>query len=97
MFKGAKHKEENNLFNRLTNAHKKMLIIAGSYKSFAIPCVSVAIFRGIYFGLFDSAKPLLPLYYKNSFFVNFLLGWVVTVSANLVSYPINIIWRKNII
>jgi len=59
-----------------------------------ISCVGIIIYRGLYFGIFDSVKPALPKEYKDNLFVTFLLGWGVTVGAGLASYPIDTIRRR---
>lgn len=68
--------------------------IAGLYRGFVISCVGIVIYRGLYFGIFDSIKPILPKNLKDSLFANFLLGWGVTVGAGLASYPIDTIRRR---
>merc|ERR1711971_1149281 len=47
----------------------------------------------MYFGLFDTLKPLL-LGDQASVAASFLLGWAVTVTAGLMSYPIGTIRRR---
>jgi solute carrier family 25 (adenine nucleotide translocator) protein 4/5/6/31 len=68
--------------------------IAGLYRGFVISCVGIVIYRGLYFGIFDSIKPILPKSVKDNLFVTFLLGWSVTVGAGLASYPIDTIRRR---
>lgn len=68
--------------------------IAGLYRGFVISCIGIVIYRGLYFGVFDSVKPSIPATMKDSFFVNFALGWTVTVGAGLASYPIDTIRRR---
>jgi len=68
--------------------------VAGLYRGFVISCVGIVIYRGLYFGIFDSVKPMLPKEFKGNLFANFLLGWGVTVGAGLASYPIDTIRRR---
>jgi len=68
--------------------------VAGLYRGFVISCVGIVIYRGLYFGLYDTIKPLLPASIKNDFRVNFAIGWSVTVLAGLASYPIDTIRRR---
>jgi solute carrier family 25 (adenine nucleotide translocator) protein 4/5/6/31 len=68
--------------------------IAGLYRGFVISCIGIVIYRGLYFGIFDSVKPSLPENVKDNLMVNFLLGWSVTVGAGLASYPIDTIRRR---
>ena len=68
--------------------------IKGLYRGFVISCVGIVIYRGLYFGIFDSVKPTLPKSVKDNLLVNFLLGWGVTVGAGLASYPIDTVRRR---
>ena len=68
--------------------------IAGLYRGFVISCVGIVIYRGLYFGIFDTLKPALPANLKGNMMANFLLGWGVTVGAGLASYPIDTIRRR---
>lgn len=84
-------------FTGLVDVYKKTLAsdgIAGLYRGFVISCVGIVIYRGLYFGIFDSVKPTLPSDLKDSLLANFLLGWGVTVGAGLASYPIDTIRRR---
>merc|ERR1719339_782716 len=67
--------------------------IQGLYRGFAISAVGIFIYRGMYFGLFDTLKPLL-LGDNANVSMAFLLGWGVTVTAGLMSYPIDTIRRR---
>jgi solute carrier family 25 (mitochondrial adenine nucleotide translocator), member 4/5/6/31 len=84
-------------FNGLIDVYKKTIAsdgIAGLYRGFVISCVGIVIYRGLYFGIFDSLKPMLPANLEGSLMANFLLGWGVTVGAGLASYPIDTIRRR---
>ena len=84
-------------FTGLVDVYKKTLAsdgIAGLYRGFVISCVGIVIYRGLYFGVYDSLKPMLPGHMKDSLFANFLLGWGVTVGSGLASYPIDTIRRR---
>lgn len=48
----------------------------------------------MYFGLYDSVKPLLPKDLQTSFAANFALGFVVTNAAGVASYPLDTIRRR---
>jgi solute carrier family 25 (adenine nucleotide translocator) protein 4/5/6/31 len=41
------------------------------------------IYIGLYFGMYDSIKPVLPENLKDSFLASFALGWAVTTGAGL--------------
>ena len=67
--------------------------IIGLYRGFVISCVGIFIYRGMYFGLYDSLKPII-LGDSNYIVLNFLLGWGVTITAGLTSYPIDTVRRR---
>lgn len=49
-------------FNGLIDVYKKTLAsdgIAGLYRGFNISCVGIIVYRGLYFGMYDSLKPVL--------------------------------------
>merc|ERR1712014_554255 len=69
--------------------------IAGLYRGFVISCVGIIVYRGCYFGFFDSLKPIvLTGSMADNFFLNFCLGYAVTVAASLASYPLDTIRRR---
>jgi len=83
-------------FNGIIDVYRKTLAtdgIAGLYRGFAISCVGIVVYRGFYFGLYDTLRPLL-LGENAGVWVSFLLGWAVTVTAGLASYPIDTIRRR---
>jgi len=85
-------------FNGLIDVYTKTLKsdgIAGLYRGFNISCVGIIVYRGLYFGLFDSLKPVVlqgPL--SDSFIAAFFLGWGVTIGAGLASYPLDTVRRR---
>jgi solute carrier family 25 (adenine nucleotide translocator) protein 4/5/6/31 len=84
-------------FNGLIDVYKKTLAtdgITGLYRGFNISCVGIIVYRGLYFGLFDSIKPMLPGDLKNNMAASFFLGWAITILAGLASYPIDTIRRR---
>ena len=84
-------------FTGLIDVYKQTIAtdgLAGLYRGFVISCVGIIIYRGLYFGIYDSLKPLLPGDLKDNLGVNFLLGWGVTVGSGLASYPIDTIRRR---
>jgi len=83
-------------FNGLIDVYKKTLAsdgVAGLYRGFVISCVGIIVYRGCYFGFYDTLKPML-LSKDAGLFSSFLLGYGVTVSAGLVSYPVDTIRRR---
>ena len=86
----AKGKGGERQFNGLIDVYTKTPKsdgIQGLYRGFAISAVGIFIYRGMYFGLFDTLKPLL-LGDQANVTMSFLLGWAVTITAGLMSYPI---------
>jgi solute carrier family 25 (adenine nucleotide translocator) protein 4/5/6/31 len=85
-------------FNGLLDVYKKTLAtdgVAGLYRGFNISCVGIIVYRGLYFGMYDSLKPVvLTGNMKDSFIGSFLLGWSITIGAGLASYPIDTIRRR---
>jgi len=85
-------------FNGLIDVYRKTLKsdgIAGLYRGFVISCVGIVIYRGLYFGMYDSLKPVvLTGSMKDSFIGSFFLGWCITIGAGLASYPIDTIRRR---
>jgi len=94
--KSAKHGGQKQ-FNGLIDVYRQTIAkdgVAGLYRGFVISFVGIFIYRGLYFGMFDSCKPLLPDQYRDNLFANFLLGYTVTVLAGLASYPIDTVRRR---
>jgi len=84
-------------FNGLVDVYKKTIAtdgVAGLYRGFVISCVGIIVYRGLYFGMYDSLKPLLPSNLRDSFLATFLLGWGITIGAGLASYPIDTVRRR---
>merc|ERR1711913_8917 len=83
-------------FNGLIDVYAKTLKsdgIQGLYRGFAISAVGIFIYRGMYFGLYDTLKPLI-LGADAGVTLSFFLGWAVTVTAGLMSYPIDTVRRR---
>ena len=94
--KSAKNGGVMRTYNGLIDVYKKTLAtdgIAGLYRGFVVSCVGIAIYRGCYFGLYDTLRPILfapdagitPL---------FLFGYGVTVASGFISYPVDTIRRR---
>merc|ERR1719219_1089321 len=92
----AKGKGGERQFNGLLDVYTKTLKsdgIQGLYRGFTISAVGIFVYRGMYFGLYDSLKPIL-IGDGGSVFLSFFLGWAVTVCSGLMSYPIDTIRRR---
>merc|ERR1712055_187747 len=89
-------KGEERQFNGLVDVYKKTLKsdgIQGLYRGFVISCVGIIVYRGCYFGFYDTLKPIL-LGDDAGLLASFMLGYVVTITSGLVSYPIDTIRRR---
>jgi solute carrier family 25 (adenine nucleotide translocator) protein 4/5/6/31 len=83
-------------FNGLIDVYAKTFKtdgLAGLYRGFVVSCVGIVVYRGCYFGFYDTLKPIL-MGDSNSFFLSFALGWVVTIAAGLASYPLDTVRRR---
>ena len=85
-------------FNGLIDVYKKTLKsdgIVGLYRGFGPSVLGIVVYRGLYFGVYDSVKPLVlvgPL--EGNFLASFLLGWTVTTGAGVASYPLDTVRRR---
>jgi len=92
----AKGKDGKRQYNGLIDVFRKTMAtdgIRGIYKGFVISAVGIFVYRGLYFGLYDTLKPLF-LGENPSAFMSFFLGWAVTIVSGLASYPIDTIRRR---
>merc|ERR1712042_304442 len=83
-------------YSGLIDVYKKTLAsdgIQGLYRGFVISCVGIIVYRGCYFGFYDSLKPML-LGEDAGVLASFLLGYAVTVTSGLISYPVDTIRRR---
>eukprot|EP00914_Ancora_sagittata_P029612 GHVO01058667.1.p1 GENE.GHVO01058667.1~~GHVO01058667.1.p1 ORF type:complete len:314 (+),score=30.79 GHVO01058667.1:65-1006(+) len=85
-------------FNGLVDVYKKTLAsdgVAGLYRGFIPSVAGIIVYRGLYFGVYDSLKPVVLVgSLQGSFLASFLLGWSVTIGAGLASYPLDTIRRR---
>lgn len=83
-------------YNGMMDVYKKTWAtdgITGLYRGFVISCIGIIVYRGFYFGLYDTLKPIL-LPKDAGLTSSFMLGYCVTISAGLLSYPIDTIRRR---
>lgn len=83
-------------FNGMVDVYRKTFAsdgFQGLYRGFVISCVGIFVYRGFYFGMYDTLKPIF-LGEKANLFLSFCLGYGVTVTAGLISYPIDTIRRR---
>ena len=83
-------------FNGLVDCLKKIFVkdgMGGLYQGFGISVVGIIFYRAAYFGLFDTGKAVI-LGDKPNILATFLLGQIVTVTAGIVSYPLDTVRRR---
>jgi len=67
----------------------------GLYRGFGISVVGIIAYRAAYFGMFDTGKPILFPDAKNaSVFAMWMFAQFVTVSAGILSYPLDTVRRR---
>jgi len=85
-------------FNGLVDVYRKTLAsdgVAGLYRGFGPSVLGIIVYRGLYFGMYDSLKPVVlqgPL--EGNFLASFALGWVVTTGSGICSYPLDTVRRR---
>merc|ERR1711935_656336 len=83
-------------FNGLIDCLKKISTkdgVKGLYNGFGISVIGIIFYRASYFGLFDTGK-ILFLGEKPNLLYVFALGQLVTVSAGIISYPLDTVRRR---
>ena len=71
--------------------------ISGLYRGFGLSCMGAMVYRGFYFGFYDSVKPYLsPNFKKIDIFAKLVLALVATSGAHLASFPLETIRRRKI-
>lgn len=85
-------------FNGLVDVYKKTLAsdgVLGLYRGFGPSVAGIVVYRGLYFGMYDSIKPvLLTGNLEGNFLASFALGWAVTTGAGIASYPLDTVRRR---
>ncbi|GJN39434.1 hypothetical protein PR202_gb28552 [Eleusine coracana subsp. coracana] len=85
-------------FSGLLDVYKKTLTtdgIPGLYRGFSVSIVGITLYRGLYFGIYDTVKPLVlvgPL--EGNFFASFALGWAITTCSGACAYPFDTVRRR---
>jgi solute carrier family 25 (adenine nucleotide translocator) protein 4/5/6/31 len=99
MANDLKGKDGKRQYSGMLDVYKQTIAsdgIAGLYRGFAISCVGIIVYRGAYFGFFDTFQPLLQAAMggKKSLLADFVLGYFVTVGSGLIAYPLDTIRRR---
>lgn len=84
-------------FNGLLDVYRKTIAsdgVIGLYRGFWPSISGIIVYRGLYFGLYDSLKPVVlvgPLH--QNFVASFLLGWCVVTASSIAAYPLDTVRR----
>nr|XP_043614785.1 ADP,ATP carrier protein ER-ANT1 isoform X2 [Erigeron canadensis] len=85
-------------YNGLFDVYRKTLAtdgIRGLYRGFGISIVGITLYRGMYFGLYDSLKPVVLVgSFQDNFVASFFLGWSVTTFSGVCAYPFDTLRRR---
>jgi len=85
-------------FSGLIDVYKQTLKsdgIAGLYRGFVPSVVGICVYRGLYFGGYDTVKDTIlvgPL--RGNFMASFAVGWLCTTGAAIAAYPLDTIRRR---
>lgn len=75
--------------------------VGGLYKGFGVSVLGVALYRGFYFGLFDTLRPFMNTWGaqngKPSMFVTFIVGWMITIFSGFITYPLDTLRRRQMV
>jgi solute carrier family 25 (adenine nucleotide translocator) protein 4/5/6/31 len=66
----------------------------GVYNGFVVSCVGIILYRGAYFGFYDTVNEMKLLGPNPGFMMKFGQAYVVTMAAGLFSYPLDTIRRR---
>ncbi|KAJ7956505.1 Mitochondrial ADP/ATP carrier protein [Quillaja saponaria] len=85
-------------FKGLIDVYRKTLSsdgIAGLYRGFGVSIVGITMYRGMYFGIYDTMKPIVLVGpFEGNFFASFLLGWSITTVSGVCAYPFDTLRRR---
>ena len=83
-------------FNGLIDVYRKTLKSdgpTGLYRGFATACIGITVYRGCYFGFYDTLRPI--LLGENAGMLSLVaLGYVITINAGLIAYPLDTVCRR---
>ena len=94
--KSAKNGGDGRKYSGLVDVYRKTFAsdgIVGLYRGFVISCVGIFIYRGCYFGLYDTLRPMVVGPDPNLTHLA-MLGYGVTFTSGFISYPIGTIRRR---
>ncbi|XP_073295488.1 ADP,ATP carrier protein ER-ANT1 [Primulina huaijiensis] len=69
--------------------------IGGLYRGFGVSILGITLYRGMYFGIYDTMKPIVLVGpFKDNFLASFFLGWSVTTVSGVCAYPFDTLRRR---
>uniref|UniRef100_A0A5B6Z0J8 ADP/ATP translocase n=1 Tax=Davidia involucrata TaxID=16924 RepID=A0A5B6Z0J8_DAVIN len=85
-------------FKGLLDVYHKTLSsdgIVGLYRGFGVSIIGITLYRGMYFGIYDTMKPIVLVgSFQDNFLASFLLGWSVTTVSGVCAYPFDTLRRR---
>lgn len=85
-------------FKGLIDVYQKTLSsdgITGLYRGFGISIWGITMYRGMYFGIYDTMKPIVLVGpFEGKFLASFLLGWSITTFSGVCAYPFDTLRRR---
>ncbi|KAF3585186.1 hypothetical protein F2Q69_00031903 [Brassica cretica] len=69
--------------------------VKGFYRGFGVSILGITLYRGMYFGMYDTIKPIvLAVSLEGNFLASFLLGWSITTFVGVIAYPFDTVRRR---
>lgn len=85
-------------FKGLIHVYRKTIStdgFAGLYRGFGVSIFGITMYRGMYFGIYDTMKPILLVGpFEGNFFASFFLGWSITTVSGVCAYPFDTLRRR---
>ncbi|KAH6758510.1 endoplasmic reticulum-adenine nucleotide transporter 1 [Perilla frutescens var. frutescens] len=85
-------------YNGLMDVYRKTLSsdgMAGLYRGFGVSILGITLYRGMYFGIYDTMKPIVLVGpFQDNFLASFFLGWSVTTVSGVCAYPFDTVRRR---
>lgn len=91
--KGAGQREFSGLGNCLTKIYKADGL-GGLYRGFGVSVQGIIIYRAAFFGVYDTAKGMLPDPKNTPLIISWAIAQTVTTFAGIVSYPFDTVRRR---
>eukprot|EP01084_Bolivina_argentea_P028695 53290_1 len=90
-------KQTNRQFTGIIDVYKQTLKtdgFIGLYRGFFITCANIVLYRGMYFGLYDSMKIIYPNIMNHSYLNRFIVGFIISTTSSIMVYPFDTIRRR---